>query len=276
MKGKTCIVTGANSGIGRATALGLATRGAHVIMACRDIHRSAAAQEAIKRESGSDLVDLMELDLSSMENIRSFAKAFLDKYDRLDVLLNNAAVVPSIRKVTEDGYEAQIGVNHLGHFLLTNLLLERLKSSAPSRVVTVSSVMHVQSEIDFDNLQSENGYKTMDAYKQSKLANVLFSMELARRLEGTGVTSNCLHPGVVNTGIMRDLPFVLQPLLKIAGLFMLQPSSGAETSLYVATAPELEEVTGRYFDKSKERSCSSKGRDEEVAKRLWEVSETLC
>jgi NAD(P)-dependent dehydrogenase (short-subunit alcohol dehydrogenase family) len=245
-------------------------------MACRNLERSTPVLEEIKRETVSEMVDLMELDLSSQVSIRGFAKSFNDTYERLDVLVNNAAVIPKNRTVTEDGYETQFGVNHLGPFLLTNLLLPKLKESAPSRVVTVSSIMHVQGKIDFDNLQSEKIYKSMDAYQNSKLANVAFTMELARRLEGTGVTANCLHPGVVNTQIMRDPLLFLQPFVRLAGLFMLQPTKGAETTLFVASDPSLEKVSGQYFDKCQEQNCSRKGRDPEVAARLWEISEKLC
>jgi NAD(P)-dependent dehydrogenase (short-subunit alcohol dehydrogenase family) len=273
MDGKICIVTGANSGIGMATAEGLAKQGAHVVMACRDVERSKSVQEKITKASGSDKVDLLQLDLGSQKSTRAFAETFLNAYDRLDVLVNNAAVVPTKRQETADGYEAQFGVNHLGPFLLTHLLLDRLKESAPSRIVTVSSMLHVKGIINFDDLQSENSYGIMVAYQQSKLANCLFTFELARKLEGTGVTANCLHPGVVNTGLTRNLPFFLKPLLKIAGLFMLNPDKGAATSLHVATSAELEGVTGKYFDDCKESRYSSKADDREVAEKLWNLSE---
>lgn len=273
MNGKICIVTGANTGIGMATAEGLAKQGAHVIMACRDLDRSKPVQDQIKKASGSDTVDLLQLDLGSQDSTRAFAENFLKNYDRLDVLINNAAVVPTKRQETSDGYEAQFGVNHLGPFLLTHLLLDRLKASAPSRIVTVSSMLHVKGTINFDDLQSENSYGVMAAYQQSKLANILFTFELARRLEGTGVTANCLHPGVVSTGLYRNLPFFLKPVMKIAGLFMLNPDKGAATSLYVATAPELEGVTGKYYDECAESKCSSKTRDQEVSVKLWNLSE---
>ena len=275
MSGKICIVTGANSGIGTETALGLAKMGAHVVMACRDLDRSKPALERVQREAGADRAELMALDLSSLDSVRSFAEAFKAKHDQLHVLVNNAGVVPTKRETTRDGFEMQFGVNHLAHFLLTNLLLDTLKASAPARVVTVSSVMHVSGSINFDDLQSEQKYSAIPAYRQSKLANILFAFELARRLEGTGVTSNALHPGVVNTGIGRHAPFFLQPVIKLYGLFTLSPEQGAATSLYCATAPELEGVTGKYFDKCAESKCPSKCRDAEVATKLWSVSEEL-
>ncbi len=273
MNGKICIVTGANSGIGVTTARGLAKKGAHVVMACRDVERSEPVQAKIKKDSDSEKVDLLKLDLASQESIRSFADTFLKTYDRLDVLVNNAAVVPSKRQETAEGYEAQFGVNHLGPFLLTHLLLDRLKECAPSRVVTIASIVHTNGVINFDDLQSDEKYSIMGAYSNSKLANVLFTFELARRLEGTGVTANCLHPGVVNTRIMRDLPIIVRPIVKFAGLFMLNSEKGAATSLHLATAPELESVTGKYFDKCAESKCSSKAKDQEVAAKLWELSE---
>jgi retinol dehydrogenase 12 len=275
MNDKVCIVTGANSGIGLATAIGLAKQGAQVVMACRDLDRASEAQSKIKKDSGSDSVDLLQLDLGSQASIHAFAETFLAKYDRLDVHINNAAVVPTKRQETTDGYEAQFGVNHLGPFLLTNLLLDILKVSAPSRVVTVSSMLHVKGDINFDDLQSEQSYDAMKAYNNSKLANMLFAFELARKLEGTGVTSNALHPGVVNTALSRNIPIFLKPLVKIAGLFMLNPDKGATTSLHVATNPDLETTTGKYFDECKDSRYSSKADDQEVATKLWELSEEM-
>ena len=272
MEGKICIVTGANSGIGLATAAGLAEKGAHVIMACRDLERARPSQIEVKRLSGSEDIELYQLDLGSQESIRAFAKKFQKNFDRLDVLVNNAAVVPTKREETADGYEMQFGVNHLGPFLLTNLLLDRLKESAPSRVVTVASVLHTKGIVNFDDLQGNEKYGAIAAYNNSKLMNCLFSFELARRLEGTGVTSNCLHPGVVNTGLARNVPIYLKPFVIIAGLFMLKPEKGAATSLYVATDPSLETVSGKYFDECTESKCSSKARDEEAAQRLWDLS----
>lgn len=275
MKGKVCIVTGANSGIGLETAAGLASMGATVVMACRNPDTGQRALDEVRERTGSDALHLLQLDLTSQQSIREFANSFMQQFDRLDVLINNAAVVPVKRRETADGHEMQFGVNHLGPFLLTNLLLDRLKASAPSRIVNVASVVHYKAELDLDELQSTKDYSAITVYGQTKLENVLFTYELARRFEGTGVTANCLHPGVVRTGITRDMPFFLQPLVKLAGLFMLSPSKGAATSLHVATSPELEGVTGKYFRECRESRSSPLSHDEEMAKKLWAVSAEL-
>jgi NAD(P)-dependent dehydrogenase (short-subunit alcohol dehydrogenase family) len=270
------IVTGANSGIGLATATGLAREGHRVIMACRNLEGSESALEQARTDSGSKSIELMQLDLASQASIRDFATAFSDRHARLSVLVNNAGVIPRTRQVTQDGFEAQFGVNHLGPFLLTHLLLERLKESAPARIVTVSSIVHHQGDIDFDDLQSEKRYGALNAYRQSKLANILFTYELARRLEGTRVTANCLHPGVVDTGIARDVPFFLKPIVKLGSrLFLLTPEKGAATTLLLATSPDLDDVSGKFYSDGVERNTSAKSKDEQLALRLWEVSEEL-
>ena len=272
MTGKICMITGANSGIGKLTTLGLAETGARVVMVCRDAVKGEAALSEIVSKTGNENVELMVADLGSQQSIRDLVGHFRTKHDQLHLLINNAAIIPVKRQVTEDGYEAQFGVNHLGPFLLTNLLLDVLKASAPSRIVNVASTVHYNASMNFDDLQSEESYGVMKAYGQSKLANILFTYELARKLEGTGVTVNCLHPGVVRTRIMRDVPFFLKPIVAVAGLAMLSPEKGAKTSIYVATSPDVEGVTGKYFDKCAERSSSSESRDEEKAKRLWDLS----
>ncbi len=221
MTGKTVLITGATSGIGKATAMGLANMGASVVMVGRDRGRGEAAVAEIKERSGNASVDLMLADVSSQREIRRLADGFGEAYPRLDVLVNNAGVFRSERITTADGIEATFAVNHLAYFLLTNLLLERLKASAPSRIVNVASADHSNATIDFDDLQGEKGYRGAKAYSRSKLANVLFTYELARRLRGTGVTVNCLHPGVVGTnlgsGVSGAFGFVvsaLRPLMK--------------------------------------------------------------
>lgn len=276
MKGKTCLVTGANSGIGKGTAQELAAMGATVVMLCRDAVKGEAALNEIITKTGNQNVSVMIADLASMESIREFAKNFLNTHKRLDVLINNAAIVPTSRMETLDGFEIQFGVNHLAPFLLTNLLLDLLKASAPSRIVNVSSTLHHKATLDFDDLQYEhNKYRSMEAYNRSKLANVLFTYELSRQLEGSSVTVNCLHPGVVRTGLLRDLPLFLQPFVKLAQLLMLSPEGGARTSVYVATAPELDGVTGEYFDKSAVARSSSASHDAESGRRLWKISAEL-
>ncbi len=277
MHGKVCVVTGANSGIGKETALGLAQLGATVVLVCRSRERGAAALAEIKQRSGNDSVALLVADLSSQRQVRWVVVAFRQEFDRIDVLINNAAVAQRKRAVTEDGVELTFAVNHLAPFLLTNLLLDRLKSSAPARVVTVSSAAHKDAAINFADLQSEQRYAAFGfgAYSQSKLANVLFTYELARRLQGTGVTANCLHPGVVATAIFRDTPLWLRAGLALARPFILGAAQGADTVLYLAAAPEVAAVSGRYFEKRKPVQSSPCSYDTEVARRLWAVSEAL-
>ncbi len=273
MSGKTCLITGANSGIGKATAYGLAEMGATVIMVCRDMMRGEAALREIREATRNDSLKLMVADLGSQQSIRNLTHEIQKKQITLNVLINNAAIIPARRTETDDGIEAQFGVNHLGPFLLTNLLLDVLKANAPARIVNVASTVHYDAKMHFDDLQySDHKYAPMSAYAQSKLANVLFTNELARRLKDTRVTVNSLHPGVVRTNIARNAPLPLRALVKVAGLAMISPTKGAETSLYVATSPELEGVTGKYFDKCKRKDYSEEAHDEDAAERLWNIS----
>lgn len=274
MSGRICMVTGANDGIGKATALGLAKMDATVVMVCRSRERGGAAQAEITRASGNDAVHLLITDLSSQADIRRLAAEFKTKYPTLHVLVNNAGIIPRKRTVTVDGLETQFAVNHLAYFLLTNLLLDTLKASAPARIVNVSSGVHNGASIDFDNLQSERSYSPTRVYASTKLANVLFTYELARRLEGTRVTANCLHPGSVATKLLADyLPKPLRFITKIVGA---SPEKGAQTSLYLATSPEVEGVTGKYFVHQKPVPSSTSSYDATLARRVWETSATLC
>jgi NAD(P)-dependent dehydrogenase (short-subunit alcohol dehydrogenase family) len=275
MQGRVCIVTGSNEGIGKATALGLADMRATVVMACRDQTRGEAALNEVKAKSGNESVFLMVADLASQKSIRRFVDEFNQKFDKLHVLINNAGVSLSKRSVTEDGIEATFAINHLAPFLMTNLLLHKLKASAPSRVVTVSSSAHRWMKIDFDDLMSEKNYGGYRAYGRSKLANILFTYELARRLQGTNVTANCLHPGFVRTHLSHDNGGVLYILLKIVSPFLLSPQKGAETSIYLASSPEVANMSGKYFKKKRPIKSSKESYDESVAKRLWDVSEKL-
>ena len=273
MQGKVCIVTGGNTGIGKETARGLAQRGATVVLACRDVVKAGAARDDIARSTGLRNVEVEALDLGSTASIRAFAERFKAKHARLDVLVNNAGVWTTSRGATSDGFESTFGVNHLGTFLLTQELLPLLKSSAPSRVVVLSSALHYRGKMGWDDLQYERRkYSGPAAYSQSKLANVLFTIALARRLEGTKVTVNAVHPGVVATELARDFPRLL---MKIANLFMLTPEQGAACSLHVATAPELSGVTGQYFEKSRIKAAAKASLDEAAQERLWELSERL-
>ena len=287
------MVTGASRGIGKATAAALAGMGAHVVLVCRDRERGEAAQGEIRARSGSEGVELMIADLSSQRQIRQLATDFRSKHDRLHVLINNAGTFESGRSETEDRLETTFAVNHLAPFLLTNLLLPALVASAPSRIVTVSSTGHgYGTNINFDDLQGERRYGAgMRAYSRSKLANVLFTYELARRLEGTGVTANCVHPGAVDTGFLRYkgvLGAVVRTLIGASRHFLLNAEQGAATSVYVASSPEVDGVTGRYFRKQEIAGwpldfnapvravrSSKQSYDESVARRLWEVSEAL-
>jgi NAD(P)-dependent dehydrogenase (short-subunit alcohol dehydrogenase family) len=279
MQGKTVIITGANSGIGLATAVALAGAGARTVLTARDQSRGEAAVREVSERSGNPEVSLVTFDLGSLASVRQGAAEVLERCDRIDVLLNNAGLVLSDRRVSADGYEMTFAVNHLGPFLLTNLLLDRVKAGGPARVVNVASTAHNSARrgMPFDDLQSTQRYAGMKVYGESKLANILFTTELARRLEGTGVTANCLHPGTVATGYGRDgdSKGVLAFGLKLIKPFILTPEKGARTSVYVASSPEVDGVTGRYFVKCRQKTPSKAARDPQAARRLWEVSEEL-
>jgi len=273
---KVCLITGATSGIGKATAMGLANMGAGVVMVGRDRGRGEAALAEIKEKSANASVDLMLADLSSQEQIRRLADEFKEAYPRLDVLINNAGLFRSKRITTAEGLETTFAVNHLAYFLLTKLLLDVLKASASSRIVNVSSGDHNNGAIDFDDLQGEKGYKGAKAYSQSKLADVLVTYELARRLEGTGITANCLHPGAgVRTNSGSGVSGVFGLIVRALRPFMISPEKGAETSIYLASSPEVEGLSGRYFVKKAEARSSDVSYDESRARRLWEVSAEL-
>jgi NAD(P)-dependent dehydrogenase (short-subunit alcohol dehydrogenase family) len=277
MHGRVCIVTGANSGIGKATALGLAQMGATIVMVCRDRAKGEEAQNEIKTKSGNDAVDLMLADLSSQESIRQLAENIQQNYKQLHVLINNAGVVHLSRGETVDGFETMFAVNYLAPFLLTNLLLVRLKASAPARIVNVSSGSHESGYIKMDDLQSEQKYRFMRAYGQSKLALVLFTYELSNRLQGTGVTANCLHPGFVATHIGQNgIGPVGRGIVKlIFSNLGISPEEGAKTSIYLASSSEIEGVTGKYFVKSIPIRSAPISYDESLQRQLWEESAKL-
>ena len=279
MSGKTVIITGGNSGIGKATGLALARAGARVVITARDAHRGASAVSDIKKASGSNTVELCLFDLADLRSVQAGAVELLERCPRIDVLINNAGLVLSERTETVDGYEATFAINHLGPFLLTNLLLGRLEESAPSRIVNVASTAHnfARKGMAFDDLMAEKSYGAMETYGRSKLANILFTDELARRLDGTGVTANSLHPGSVATGYGRDGDtsglFALG--IKLWAPFSLTPEKGAATSVYLASSSDVEGVSGRYFAKCRPKTPSGHARDAEAARRLWEVSAAL-
>jgi NAD(P)-dependent dehydrogenase (short-subunit alcohol dehydrogenase family) len=273
MNGKVCVVTGSNTGIGKETARGLAQRGARVVLACRDVAKAEAARAEIAGTTGRDDVEVMALDLASHASIREFAARFAATHDRLDVLVNNAGLWPTARSTTRDGLETTFGVNHVGTWLLTQELLPLLRRSAPARIVVLSSKLHYQGKMAWDDLQFERRkYGPTAAYSQSKLANVLFTKALARRLAGTGVTVNAVHPGVIATELARGYPKLL---VKLFHLFLKTPEQGAACSLHVATAPELDGVSGEYFENSRIKPAASASRDEAAQDRLWTLTEAL-
>jgi NAD(P)-dependent dehydrogenase (short-subunit alcohol dehydrogenase family) len=276
MQGKTVLITGANQGIGKAAAIALGKLGAQLVLVCRNAAKARAAISDIEREGGSKGVELLVGDLTSQADIRRVASQFKAKHDRLDVLLNNAgAFVPS-RRTTVDGIEETFALNHLGYFLLTHELLDVLRASAPARIVNVSSDAHRGAKMRWDDLQFKSSrYSAMGAYGQSKLANILFTRELARRLEGSRVTANCLHPGVIASGFGTTYGGAVAAFFKVAHVFMISPEEGARTSIYLASSPEVGGVTGKYFVKCKERRPSRAAEEEGAPARLWEISEEL-
>ncbi|XP_068441818.1 dehydrogenase/reductase SDR family member 13-like [Clinocottus analis] len=281
LHGKTVIVTGSNTGIGKTTAIDLAKRGARVILACRSKQRGEAALEEVKKESNSNQVVFMPLDLGSLKSVRSFAETFLKSEPRLDILINNAGIFVQGR--TEDGLGMMFGVNHIGHFLLTNLLLDRLKECEPSRVVILSSMAQHFGKIDFDCLNTHKALglgtsfmETLQIYSDSKLCNVLFTHELAKRLQGTKVTCYCLHPGAINTELARNTASIMQLLLKpVTAFFFKDTVQGAQTTLHCAVEEGIELHNGRYFSNCTVREVYAKAKDDATAKKLWELSERL-
>lgn len=277
MADKIGLISGATNGIGRAAALALARQGMTLVIVGRNPARTQAVLDEIHAISGHKRSEMIVADLSVMAEVRRAAAEFQARFDRLDVLMNNAGAVFSSRQETADGYEMTFALNHLSYFLLTNLLLERLKASAPARIVNVSSGAHHGATINFDDLHLRQGYGMggFKAYSQSKLANVLFTYELARRLAGSGVTANAMHPGFVATGFGRNNGGLMGATIGLLQRFALTPEQGADTLVYLATSPEVEGVTGQYFEKRRPQRSSAASYDEAAARRLWEVSEQL-
>jgi retinol dehydrogenase-14 len=277
MAGRTCLVTGATSGIGKATATGLARLGADLVLVARDPARGQATVAEIQAATGNPRVEVLLADLSSQASVRRAAEELRRGHDRLHVLVNNAGGYWATRHVTVDGLELTFALNHLAYFLLTNLLLDLLRASAPARIVNVTSGAQATGRIHFDDLQFERRYRGQAAYNQSKLANVLFTYELARRLEGSGVTVNCVHPGVVRTNFGRDdMGPVMRLLTPLARPFMRTPEQGADTPVWLASSSGVEGVTGRYYARRQARRSSGRSYDPELARRLWRVSEELA
>ena len=271
IKGKTVLVTGGTNGLGLVTARELARMGAQVTILSRNAEKCAAVAEAIKAETGNP-VEFIAVDLSTLAGIRQSAATFKQRHTNLHVLVNDAGAMFTRRFLTVDGYEMTFALNHLNYFLLTDLLLDILKASAPARIVNVSSGAHVRASLDFDNLQGEKHFAAMQAYGQSKLANVLFTYELARRLEGTGVTVNALHPGFIATGFARNNGDFFNFGMKLIGPFIRKPDQGAQTSIYLASSPEVEGVSGKYFIDCKAVDSSPRSHDQALAEKLWQVS----
>jgi NAD(P)-dependent dehydrogenase (short-subunit alcohol dehydrogenase family) len=271
MIGKVCIVTGSNSGIGKETALALSNKGATVVMVVRDKERGEKAQSEIISKTGNNDTFVMICDLSSMDSIGKFVKEFTGKYDRLDVLINNAGAVFRERQTTVDGFERTLAVDYLGPFLLTHQLLPLLKSSAPSRIINLASGLYKSGKIDLDDLQSDKNYKGMNAYSSAKLMVVMYTYELAKRLEGTGVTANAVLPGFVRTNLGRNSGSFLYALeYLIVRPFQISAEKGAETSVYLASSDEVEDVTGKCFSRMHETNTSQASYDQQTQKLLWD------
>jgi len=272
MQGKICLITGGTNGIGKSTAQELARMGATVVIVGRDAQKTFKVVEEIRATSGNNKVDSLLADLSSQQEIQRLANEFKNKYSHLHVLLNNAGAVFMQRQLSVDGIEMTFALNHLAYFLLTNLLLDTIKASAPARIINVSSGTHTSGKIEFDNLQGERDYSPK-AYDNSKLAIILFTMKLARRLEGTGVIGNALHPGFTSTGFGKNNPSFLMNIIRaVVPLIARSPEKGAETSIYLASSPEVQSITGKYFVDSKITQPAPQATDRAVAKKLWDVS----
>ena len=276
LDGKTVIITGANTGIGIHTVIDLAKRGATVVMACRNMQKGETALKEAKEKSGSENIDLMQLDLSSLKSVRKFAESFSSKYDKLNILINNAGVMMCPYSKTEDGFEMHIGTNHLGHFALTNLLLKKLVASVPARIINVSSIAHRRGKIDFDDINyNHRSYNSFGAYGQSKLANILFTKELHKKVVDHGITAYAVHPGFVYTELARNSKWASIFYNTIVRAFAKTALQGAQTSIYCAVQEGLEKNSGGYFADSKLISSSSDSCNEEYAKKIWELSEEM-
>lgn len=276
MKDRVCLVTGSNSGTGYVTALELAKTGINTVMLCRNLEKGKAAQNEIIKRSGNNQVDLIVADLAEMNQVRAAAETFKAKHRRLDILVNNAGGITGRRKETSQGLETMFAGNYLGHCLLTKLLMDELKTAAPSRVINVSSVAHQYATINFDDVQSVKKFSSMKVYGQSKLAQILYTYELAEQLKEDRITVNALHPGPVNSGFKNGVDgFSKAIAYMVYALYSISPKKGAETILFLATSPETDSITGKYFDKCKEKPSSKLSYDVNIRKKLWEETERL-
>jgi NAD(P)-dependent dehydrogenase (short-subunit alcohol dehydrogenase family) len=275
MKNKTVLITGASAGVGLHSAIGLAKLSANIVMVGRDERRTVQAVEQVKSQTGNQAISYLLADLSSLNEVRKLAQEFKRKYNKLDVLLNNAGAIFLTRKLSVEGYEMSLALNHLNYFLLTDLLLDMVKATPAGRIVNVSSRAHYRGHVNFDDLQSQHGYNGMRVYSMSKLMNVLFTYELARRLQGTHVTANCLHPGFVASNFAGNNGW----LVHLGMAFMsgrISVEEGSKCSIYLASSPEVQGMSRKYFNYDLKETCSSdESYDEGIAKRLWDVSEQL-
>jgi NAD(P)-dependent dehydrogenase (short-subunit alcohol dehydrogenase family) len=277
MQGKRVLITGASSGIGKATALGLARQGAAVVMVARDEQRGRRALEDVKRRSGSDDIELLIADLSTRDAIRALAAEVRERYDRVDVLINNAAILTGTRRTTPEGFEMQFFVNHVAYYMLTCLLAGLLRESAPARIVNVASTAHQNGEVNLDDLGSEeSAYSGWQAYANTKLMNVLFTYELARRLEGSGITANCVHPGVIHTNLLNNYSWVLSRMFHALQVFFKKPAEGADTPVYLAADPAVAGTSGRYFARREPADTLEISYDRDLQRRLWDATEAIA
>jgi len=272
IRGKNCMVTGVTNGIGRVTAIELAKLGARMFLVCRNRERGNALVAEIAERTGNRDVTLLVGDLALQADIRRIADEFLARGEPLHVLVNNAGIVNMNREITRDGIEATFAVNHLAYFMLTMLLLDRIKQSAPARIVNVTSDLHQRGSINFDDPGLADGYGWMRSYSQSKLANILFTYELARRLESAGVTVTCCHPGAVATNLGKNNGLLARGVFAVLGPFMRTPEKGARTQIWLASSPDVEGQTAKYYIDCAERQSSTQSHDPEIARRLWDVS----
>jgi len=275
MKDKICIVTGANSGIGYITALSFATQGTKLVMVCRNKEKGNKAMNEIKEKTKNANIELIILDFSSQNEIRQAAKIIVQKYPIIDVLVNNAGAIMDKRTETVDGYETTFATNHLGYFLFTNLLLNNLKAAPQARIINLASAAEGMGKINFEDLNLKTGYSSMKAYAQSKLANIIFTYELAKRLKNTSVTTNCVHPGVVKTNFGKELSGISKIIFPLFKPFMRNSEKGAETVIWLATSPDLKGISGKYFYDKKEKKSQPDSYNEIIQKKLWEVSEKM-
>ena len=276
MKNKLCVITGANSGIGFETTKELAAQGAFVVMVCRNEDKADTARKAIINEIPDAGLSIVLCDFSSMDDIRRAAADIAVQYEKIDILINNHGFIAKEYDTTVDGLEQTFGVNHIGYFLFTNLLLPQVKAAGKARIINVASTAHRRGEFDPDNIQLKTGYDNWKAYGNSKLFNILFTKELAERLKDTEVTANCLHPGVIASNFGQSSTWLVKVFYKLAGPLMKNNRQGAETTIYLATSPEVEDVSGAYFSNKKVATPSRIARDSEAAKKLWEISEEIC